>query len=79
MNIVGRLLIRNDKIVGIYIPFVPNGIDPGVYNVSVILDEIVLTRIGDASENVDNYDPNELCKMHREFMTKDEIYKLENR
>ncbi len=80
MNLLGRLIVRKDKIAGLYIPFVPNGLESGIYNVEEILGEITIKRIGTpAMESVlyDSLDLNELyAKRGGAGMTEGEIIDL---
>jgi len=44
---LGRLVVRQDKIAGLYIPFEPNGLQPGVWEIRSVFGELQLRRIGD--------------------------------
>ncbi len=49
MKIIGRLLVRKDRIAGVFIPF--SNISPGLYEIREILGELTITFIGEnASE-----------------------------
>jgi len=48
MQTIGRMLVREGKIAGLFIP-INEGLPPGVYNIMEIMGEISVRRVGDSA------------------------------
>lgn len=75
MNIIGRLLIRKDKIAGLYIPFDTN-FEAGLYDVREIMGEIQIVFKGIPAMNpgrLNGLSCDQLIQYPESLMTEEEV------
>lgn len=76
MKILGRILARKGKTVGVFIPFQTDALENGIWELREILGEIQIVRIGKPALPDARYQalqPNDMVNSPFATMTKKEI------
>ena len=76
LKTVGRIVVRTGKIAGLFHPG-PDGLEPGIYELTDVLGTITVSRVGDLPEPQERVDAVDLDGLLRQSMlTQEEIDNL---
>ena len=77
MKTLGRILVRKDKICGLFVPFRDSTLKEGIYSVDEFLDEILLRYVGIPHMHEDRLNGLDVSELHDELclcmMTTEEL------
>jgi hypothetical protein len=79
LNILGRLLVRKDRIAGLFLPM-PNGLAPGIYEIRELMGEYHLKLIGQScmqEPRLNGLELNGLMSEPHCIMTTEELRKYD--